>query len=123
MASATVGSVAGYVLSYPRVLLAMARDKSFLARIGGVLPVRRTPAFAIVLHALLASCDVGIRNCEQLAATFGRGFTPFSALLIGNALIETPAVASINVLITLCGVPVLLVWRRSHHPAPTIRED
>jgi len=146
---ATLGSLAGCVLSDPRVFFAMARDRNFFAGIGVVLPGRRTPAFAIVLHAVLASLYVAARNFEQLAATFVLGFVPFSALvavavwrlrrtrpdlarpfrapgvpllagfwvvlaglLIGNALIETPAVAIINLLITLGGVPVFFLWRR-----------
>jgi APA family basic amino acid/polyamine antiporter len=146
---ATLGSLAGCVLSDPRVFFAMARDRHFFARIGVVHPVRRTPVFAIALHALLASVYVGVRDFEQLAATFVLGFMPFSALvavavwrlrhtrpdlarpfrapavpllasfwvavaglLILNALIETPTVAVVNVLITLSGVPVFFVWRR-----------
>ncbi len=34
------------------------------------------------------------------------------ALMLGNALIETPIIASVNILVSLAGIPVYFVWKR-----------
>jgi APA family basic amino acid/polyamine antiporter len=35
-----------------------------------------------------------------------------AALLVGNALLETPRIALVNVVITALGVPAWFAWRR-----------
>lgn len=144
---ATASSLAGCVLSDPRIFYAMARDGQFFRSIGAVSARRRTPVPAIVLHALLACLYVSVRTFEQLAATFVLGIVPFyaltaaaawrlrrrtsevsapfqapaigvlaatwvatAALLVGNALIESPGVALLNIAVTVTGVPVYALW-------------
>ena len=77
---ATLSSLAGCVLSDPRVFFAAARDGNFFRRIGAVQPRFLTPANAIVMHGLLACVYASARTFDQLAATFVLGIVPFYTL-------------------------------------------
>jgi basic amino acid/polyamine antiporter, APA family len=77
---ATLSSLAGCVLSDPRVFFAAARDGLFFRRIGAIQPRFVTPANAIVLHGLLACVYASARTFDQLAATFVLGIVPFYTL-------------------------------------------
>jgi amino acid transporter len=52
---AIIGSVAGWIVSAPRLLLAMARDKLFLKQFSKVHPKYSTPHKAILFQTLLSS--------------------------------------------------------------------
>lgn len=77
---ATLSSLAGCVLSDPRVFFAAARDGLFFRRIGAIQPRFLTPANAIILHGLLACVYASARTFDQLAATFVLGIVPFYTL-------------------------------------------
>jgi APA family basic amino acid/polyamine antiporter len=77
---ATLSSLAGCVLSDPRVCFAAARDGNFFRRIGAVQPRFLTLANAIVMHGLLACIYASARTFDQLAATFVLGIVPFYTL-------------------------------------------
>ena len=67
---AVFGSLAGIVMSAPRVYFAMARDKVFLPAAASVHPRYGTPARAIALQASLASLLVMLGNFEQIVSYF-----------------------------------------------------
>ncbi len=77
---ATLSSLAGCVLSDPRVFFAAARDGNFFRSIGAIQPRFLTPANAIILHGLLACVYASARTFDQLAATFVLGIVPFYTL-------------------------------------------
>ncbi|MCD6590058.1 APC family permease, partial [Candidatus Woesearchaeota archaeon] len=52
---AIIGSVADWVVSSPRLLLAMARDKEMIAQLAEIHPKRRVPQKAIIFQAVLSS--------------------------------------------------------------------
>jgi len=67
---AVLGSLAGIVMSAPRVYFAMARDKVFFSAAATVHPRFGTPARAIILQAALASLLVLLGNFEQIVSYF-----------------------------------------------------
>jgi APA family basic amino acid/polyamine antiporter len=67
---AVLGSLAGVVMSAPRVYFAMARDKMFLPAAAAVHPRYGTPARAIALQAALASMLVILGSFEQIVSYF-----------------------------------------------------
>jgi basic amino acid/polyamine antiporter, APA family len=83
---ALLGSVVGSIISTPRLLLAMARDKLFISQLSKVHPVRKTPYNAIVFQC--------VASILILLATLGNYglilsiFTPIS-LLVYSAIILT----------------------------------
>lgn len=146
---ATAGSLAGLVLSDPRVFYAMAMDGNFLRAVGALHERWRTPVVAIAVHTVLACIYVSTRSFQELAATFILGLVPFYALLaaatwrlrrrappapnvfrapavpvlalmwvaaalllVGNALLESPRIALVNLAITAAGIPLYFLWRR-----------
>jgi len=52
---AIIGSVAGWVVSAPRLILAMARDKLFLTQFAKIHKKYNTPHYAIILQTVLTS--------------------------------------------------------------------
>lgn len=57
---AIIGSVAGWIVAAPRLVLAMARDRLFLRQLAAVHPVYATPYKAIIFQAILTSILVVI---------------------------------------------------------------
>ena len=55
---AIIGSVAGWVVSAPRLILAMSRDRLFLSQLAKVHPKYNTPHHAIIFQAILTSVIV-----------------------------------------------------------------
>jgi len=52
---AIIGSVAGWIVSAPRLLLAMAKDKLFIAQFAKIHPKNRTPHYAILFQTVLST--------------------------------------------------------------------
>jgi basic amino acid/polyamine antiporter, APA family len=52
---AIIGSVAGWVVSAPRLILAMAEDKLFLSQFAAIHPVNKSPYKAIILQTILTT--------------------------------------------------------------------
>jgi basic amino acid/polyamine antiporter, APA family len=50
-----IGSVAGWIVSAPRLILAMAKDKLFLGQLAKVHPVYNTPYKAIIFQTIVTS--------------------------------------------------------------------
>ena len=67
---AVLGSLAGLVMSAPRVYFAMARDRVFIQAAASVHPRYGTPARAIALQAALASLLVMLGNFRQIISYF-----------------------------------------------------
>ena len=55
---AILGSVAGWIVSAPRLILAMAKDKFFLTQFAEVHPKYKTPGRAIILQTIITSLIV-----------------------------------------------------------------
>jgi APA family basic amino acid/polyamine antiporter len=67
---AVLGSLAGIIMSAPRVYFAMARDHSFPAAAASVHPRFGTPARAIILQAALACVLVALGTFDQIVSYF-----------------------------------------------------
>jgi APA family basic amino acid/polyamine antiporter/amino acid efflux transporter len=52
---AIIGSVAGWIVSAPRLVLAMARDRLFLSQLATIHPKYNTPYHAIIFQTILTS--------------------------------------------------------------------
>ena len=55
---AIIGSVAGWIVSAPRLILAMARDRLFLSQLAKIHPKYNTPHHAIIFQTILSSIIV-----------------------------------------------------------------
>ncbi len=73
------GTLNGSMMTGPRIFFAMAADGLFFRNIAVIHGRYKTPYFAILLAATLASVFVMIRSFEQLADTFVLGIWPFYA--------------------------------------------
>jgi amino acid transporter len=76
----TFGTLAGSMLTGPRIFYAMAEEGLFFRAVGRSHPRYRTPATAIVLTGALGAGFVLLRTFEQLADAFVLGIWPFYAL-------------------------------------------
>ncbi len=76
----TFGTLAGSMMTGPRIIFAMADDNLFFKGLAQVHPRFKTPARCIALIALLAAGFVLIRTFEDLADTFVLAIWPFYAL-------------------------------------------
>ena len=76
----TFGTLAGSMLTGPRIIYAMADHGLFFKGLAQVHPRFKTPARAIALIAALAAGFVLIRTFEDLADTFVLAIWPFYAL-------------------------------------------
>lgn len=77
-----LGTLAGSMLTGPRVLWAMARDNRPFRWLGAVHPRYETPSRAILIATVLAVAFVMVRTFEQLADTFVTAIIPFYALAV-----------------------------------------
>jgi amino acid transporter len=76
----TFGTLAGSMLTGPRIFYAMAEEGLFFRAVGRSHPRYRTPATAIVLTGALGVGFVLLRTFQQLADAFVLGIWPFYAL-------------------------------------------
>ncbi len=76
----TFGTLAGSMMTGPRIFFAMAEDGLFFRGVARVHPRFRTPSVAILLTAGMGIFYVLIRTFEQLADTFVLALWPFYAL-------------------------------------------
>lgn len=76
----TFGTLAGSMLTGPRIFFAMADDGLFFRGVARVHPRFKTPSVAIVLTAGIGIAYVLARTFEQLADTFVLALWPFYAL-------------------------------------------
>lgn len=75
-----LGTLAGSMLTGPRILFAMANDGLLFRQLGRVQPRFQTPGAAILLATVLGVVFVMLRTFEQLADTFVTAIIPFYAL-------------------------------------------
>jgi len=75
-----LGTLAGSMLTGPRILFAMATDGLLFRRLGRIQPRFQTPGAAILLATVLGVVFVMLRTFEQLADTFVTAIIPFYAL-------------------------------------------
>lgn len=75
-----LGTLAGSMLTGPRILWAMANDGLLFKQLARVHPRFQTPSTAIMLTAALGVIFVMLRTFEQLADTFVTAIIPFYAL-------------------------------------------
>ncbi|MEO7102116.1 MAG: amino acid permease [Gemmatimonadaceae bacterium] len=75
-----LGTLAGSMLTGPRILFAMATDGLLFRQLGRVQPRFQTPGAAILLATALGVIFVMLRSFEQLADTFVTAIIPFYAL-------------------------------------------
>ncbi|MFH1174229.1 MAG: amino acid permease [archaeon] len=97
---ALIGSAAGGIVSLPRLLLALARDKLFLQQLADIHPVYKTPYKAIIFQLIVSLLILFI------------GFGNYSTLL--SLLVPLALIMYITVLFA---VP-LLRWRKPQHERP-----
>lgn len=64
------GSLAAIIMSAPRVYFAMARDGLFISKVASLHPRFGTPARAIAIQSILASCLVALGNFNQIISYF-----------------------------------------------------
>ena len=66
--TAIIGSVAGWIVSSPRLLMALAKDKMFIPQLARIHPTNNTPHVAILFQTILTSVLVVIAagNYETL---------------------------------------------------------
>jgi basic amino acid/polyamine antiporter, APA family len=64
------GSLAGFIISAPRVYYAMAKDGVFLHAVGQVHPRFGTPAAAIAIQGLIGTALVAVSSFQQIIAYF-----------------------------------------------------
>ncbi|MBN2141843.1 amino acid permease [Candidatus Woesearchaeota archaeon] len=85
---ALLGSVAGAIISTPRLLLAMARDKVFISQLAAIHPTRKTPHKAIFFQAIvtIALLILTFGNYEFLLALF----TPLALMMYSSVLVAVP---------------------------------
>ena len=79
---AVLGSLAGVIMSAPRVYFAMARDRLFFRAAAAVHPRYGTPARAIALEAALASALVLLGTFNQIVSYFVFVVVIFLALTV-----------------------------------------
>jgi len=83
----TFGTLAGSMLTGPRIFFAMADDGLFFRGVARVHPRFKTPSVAIVLTAGMGIAYVLLRTFEQLADTFVLALWPFYALAAASIFV------------------------------------
>jgi amino acid transporter len=76
----TFGTLAGSMLTGPRIFYAMAEEGLFFRGIAKIHPRFKTPSTSIVMTSALGIAFVLVRSFEQLADAFVLGIWPFYAL-------------------------------------------
>jgi APA family basic amino acid/polyamine antiporter len=85
---AFIGSAAGAIISTPRLLLAMARDKLFISQFASIHPKRKTPHKAIVFQTIVSIIFVLV--AAGAYDMLIRIFTPLALLTYISVLIAVP---------------------------------
>ncbi|MBI4531719.1 MAG: amino acid permease [Candidatus Latescibacteria bacterium] len=121
-----LGSLAGIIMTAPRVYYAMARDGLFLTLTASINPRFGTPARAIALQAILASLFVVLGTFNQIVAYFIFLAVLFIALTVASVFVVRrkepilPVYRTVGYpmtpLIFLMLVAVLLVLLAGHNP-------
>ncbi len=75
-----LGTLAGSMLTGPRILWAMASDGLLFRKLASIHPRYETPNVAILVATMLGVVFVMLRTFEQLADTFVTAIIPFYAL-------------------------------------------
>jgi amino acid transporter len=85
---ALIGSVAGVVISTPRLLLAMARDKVFIGQLAAIHPRMKTPYKAIIFQAIVSIfiIIIGFGQYKVLLSMF----TPLALFMYVAVLLAVP---------------------------------
>ncbi|HEY2807093.1 MAG TPA: amino acid permease [Gemmatimonadales bacterium] len=83
----TFGTLAGSMLTGPRIFFAMADAGLFFKGIAAVHPRFKTPSRAITLAAILAIAYVLVRRFEGLSDTFVLAIWPFYALAAASVMV------------------------------------
>jgi APA family basic amino acid/polyamine antiporter len=124
-----LGSLAGLLLTAPRVYYAMARDRLFFPAIAQVHPRLGTPARAIALQAGMASLLIALGTFQQILAYFIFSAVLFIGLSVAALFVlprRDPVVlgrsglgfmAAPVVFLTLLLMLLLLILLRSPWPA------
>ncbi len=94
---AVLGSLAGLIMSAPRVYFAMARDRLFLPAAAVVHPRYGTPARAVGLQAALASLLVVLGNFDEIVSYFIFVVLIFIALTVAAVYVLRRAPAGADV--------------------------
>jgi APA family basic amino acid/polyamine antiporter len=84
-----LGSVTGAVISTPRLLLAMARDKLFISQFAAIHPLRQTPHRAILFQTFVSIMIIimgGFGNYERILSMF----TPLALIMSIAVLLAVP---------------------------------
>lgn len=85
-----LGSLAGIIMTAPRVYYAMARDRLFFKATGRVHGRWGTPALAIMLQAALASLLVALGTFNEIVAYFVFVTIIFIALTVASVFLLKP---------------------------------
>lgn len=83
----TFGSLAGSLLTSPRIFFAMADEGLFFRPVAKVHPQFHTPYVAIGINILLGVAFVLLRSFEQLADAFVTAIVPFYALGVASVFV------------------------------------
>ena len=83
----TFGSLAGSLLTSPRIFFAMAAEGLFFRQVAKVHPRFHTPHVAIGINIVLGVAFVLLRTFEQLADAFVTAIVPFYALAVASVFV------------------------------------
>jgi len=83
----TFGTLAGSMLTGPRIFYAMAEEGLFFRGIAKIHPRFQTPSTSIVMTSALGIAFVLVRSFEQLADAFVLGIWPFYALAAASVFV------------------------------------
>jgi amino acid transporter len=101
-----LGTLAGSMLTGPRILFAMATDGLLFKQLGKVQPRFQTPGAAILLATALGVVFVMLRTFEQLADTFVTAIIPFYALGVAAIFPLRKKKAGYNPAVRAFGYPI-----------------
>ncbi len=101
-----LGTLAGSMLTGPRILFAMATDGLLFKQLGRVQPRFQTPGAAILLATALGVVFVMLRSFEQLADTFVTAIIPFYALGVAAIFPLRKKTAGYNPAVRAFGYPI-----------------
>ena len=103
----TFGTLAGSMLTGPRIFYAMAEEGLFFGAVGRMHPRYRTPGTAILLTGALGVGFVLLRTFEQLADAFVLGIWPFYALAAAAVFVLRRRLPDVRRPVKTWGYPVV----------------
>jgi len=121
---ALIGSAAGVVISTPRLLLAMARDKLFIAQLAAIHEKRRTPYKAIIFQTIVSIIIIilGFGQYKTLLSMFiPLALIMYAAVILSVTILrfklrdkrrvfKTPLGKTGPVIVSLIYISVIIVW-------------